>query len=245
MKTRLLRIVFMALMPLTTLLAVASDVVILKNGNVVRGNILSRTETVVTIKADNGRVLEYPMIEVQKISDSKEVSVPAKPVSVSAGSYYTDYTELNTGFWCAAELGEAVSVNLSRRNYTFTELDFVGGYRMSEFLRFGLGLGARFYNDNSSRYSKVAWGMPIYATVRGNVIPGKYRDVVPYYSFDMGGSVRDGFMIRPGLGIRIGQKRSAFLINLSYLGQNIISRENDVRKNKFTSFFMLKIGYEF
>ncbi len=87
--------------------------------------------------------------------------------------------------------------------------------------------------------------MPLYATLRGNIIPSEYRNIVPYYSFDMGASIRDGFMVRPGIGIRVGQNRNAFLINLSYLGQNIIATEYNQRKNKFTSFVMLKVGYEF
>lgn len=224
--------------------AFASDVIILKNGIIIRGDILSRTETKVSIKADNGNTYEYPLIDVQNITNSDGVVEPTSKI-VNSKSTYIDYGELNVGFWFSAEIGEAISCNINSGNYTFTELDVIGGYRLNEFLRFGIGLGARYYNNNHYRYSSISLGMPIYATVRGNIIPNEYRNVVPYYSFDIGASIRDGFMFRPGVGIRVGQNRNAFLVNLSYLGQNIISIENSLRKNKFTSFVMLKVGYEF
>ncbi len=231
-------------MSLLGLNASASDVIILKNGNIIKGYIETKTETNVVIKAENGNTYEYPIIEVQQIYNSEEVNKP-KHKNVGTDLSYTDYGDLNTGFWFSAEIGEALSCNISGQNYTFTELDVIGGYRLNEYLRFGIGLGARYYNNNNYRFSRISWGMPIYATIRGNIIPSEYRNIVPYYSFDVGASIRDGFMVRPGVGIRIGQKRNAFLISLSYLGQNIISIENNLRKNKFTSFVMLKIGYEF
>lgn len=224
--------------------ALASDIIFLKNGNVVIGDIVSKTDTKVTINADNGNTYEYPLIEVERISDTELESTPLDGKEQKM-STYKDYGELNTGFWFSAEVGEALSCNISGNNYTFTELDVVAGYRFSEYFRIGIGIGARYYNNNIYRFSNIAWGLPLYATLHGNFIPSEYRNIVPYYSLDMGASIRDGFMVRPGIGIRVGQNRNAFLINLSYLGQNIIATEYNQRKNKFTSFVMLKVGYEF
>ena len=224
--------------------AFASDIIFLKNGNTVIGDIVSKTELKVIIKTDNGNTYEYPLIEVERISDTELETMPSDNTEYKISSY-KDYGELSTGFWFSAEIGEALSCNISRSNYTFTELDITAGYRFSQYFRCGIGVGARYYNNNSQRFSNIAWGMPIYATLRGNLIPSEYRSVIPYYSFDIGASIRDGFMVRPGIGMRVGQNRSAFLVNLSYLGQNIISIENSQRKNKFTSFVMLKVGYEF
>lgn len=225
--------------------AFASDVVVLKNGNVIKGEIVSRTETSIVIKVQNGTTYEYPMIQVQKITDSEEFDRSMPKDAAKSTASYTDYGDMDSGFWFSTEIGEALSCNIKGGNYTFTELDAIGGYRFNEFLRLGIGIGARYYNNNGHRFSSISWGMPIYGTVRGNIIPGEYRNVVPYYSVDMGASIRDGFMFRPGIGMRIGQKRNAFIASLSYLGQNIISTENNARKNKFTSFVMLRIGYEF
>lgn len=224
--------------------AYASDIIYLKNGNIIIGEIVSKTDTKVTINADNGNTYEYPLIEVERISDTEIESVSSNTKGAKIASY-KDYSELNSGFWFSVEIGEALSCNITRGNYTYTELDVVAGYRISEYARLGIGVGARYYNNNSHRFSNIAWGMPLYASIRGNIIPSEYRNLVPYYSFDVGASIRDGFMVRPGIGLRVGQNRNAFLINLSYLGQNIISVDNNQRKNKFTSFVMLKLGYEF
>ncbi len=223
----------------------AEDFIFLKNGNVIRGNIVSRSELKLVIRTSENITYEYPMIEIQRISDTDSEKNVYLSRGVSKSSEYIEYAFMNSGFWASAEIGEAVSCNLSRGNYTFTELNVTGGYRINEFVRFGLGIGARFYNNNKCRYSHIAWGMPIYADIRGNFISGRYRDIVPYYSFDLGASVRDGFMFRPGVGIRVGQRRSAFLTSLSYVGQNINTINNGVGKNQFTSFFMLKFGYEY
>lgn len=222
----------------------ASDVIFLKNGNIVIGEIVSKTDTKVTINSDNGYTYEYPLIEIERISDTEleNISLNQKQQKITT---YKDYGDLNKGFWFSADIGEALSCNITGGNYTFTELSVIAGYRFGEFFRVGIGVGARYYNNNSYRFSNIAWGMPLYAVIRGNIIPSEYRNLIPYYSFDMGASIRDGYMVRPGIGVRVGQNRNAFLINVSYLGQNIISTENSQKINKFTSFIMLKIGYEF
>ena len=58
-------------------------------------------------------------------------------------------------------------------------------------------------------------------------------------------------MVRPTIGLRIGDfERSAFLVGISYLAQNIRiarfdSEGNYSRDNYLSSFVTLKIGYEF
>jgi hypothetical protein len=83
--------------------------------------------------------------------------------------------------------------------------------------------------------------------VRGNFIPTQYRSVVPYYSFSIGGSIRDGFFFRPTVGLRIGQQRSAFLVSLSYVGQSMKGYKwnKELKYVDYVSFISLGIGYEF
>ena len=124
----------------------------------------------------------------------------------------------------------------------------VAGYRFNEYVRVGLGLGARYYFDNNKVRSTLSeWAFPIFLNVRGNFIPTRYRDVVPYYSFDIGGTVRDGFMLRPTVGLRVGRERSAFLVGLGYVGQDLstYSRDNLRKTRRFVNFITLKLGYEF
>lgn len=163
---------------------------------------------------------------------------------------YQEYTDRNSGFFWAAELMGGYSCRLNRSNFGFVELDAVAGYRINEYLNVGAGLGGRYYFDNDRvRYSTIKWGVPLFVDVRGQFIPSFNRNVVPYYSFDIGGTFRDGFMMRPTLGLRIGENRSAFLIGLAYTGQQITSYfyKNNFKnkKGKFASFITLKIGYQF
>jgi len=154
--------------------------------------------------------------------NAQENTVRRMP-QVNSGNVQKNYTEATTGFWIAPELFGAYSCMLDGDNFGFTELDVTGGYRFNEYLRVGVGIGARYYIDNSDflRNNRYDWSFPIYANVRGNFIPTRYRSVVPYYSFNIGGSIRDGFFFRPSVGLRIGQQRSAFLVSLSYVGQSM------------------------
>lgn len=163
----------------------------------------------------------------------------------------TNYYDNDNGFWWSAELSAAYSCRILNSNFGFSELDATAGYRFNQFARIGLGFGARCYFDNNRvRYGSEKWGFPIYVNVRGNFIPTDQRDFVPYYSVDMGGTVRDGFLMRPTIGLRIGQNRSAMLIGLGYVGQHLTSFSYNnmgqrVKKGRFVSFISLRVGYEF
>lgn len=164
---------------------------------------------------------------------------------------YHNYAENQTGFFCAAELAGGYSCRLEKSNFGFLELDAVGGYRFNEYLNVGAGMGARYYfANNLIRYSTAKWAGPMFIDVRGQFIPHQFRNFVPYYSFDIGGTIRDGFMLRPTLGLRIGEPRSAFIVGISYTGQDLTSFRRDelgqkMKTNKFVSFITLKVGYQF
>ncbi|MDE6650920.1 MAG: hypothetical protein K2K08_00770 [Paramuribaculum sp.] len=157
------------------------------------------------------------------------------------------YTEYDRGFWVAAEFLGGYSSHLSGHNMGVGELDLTVGYRMNQFLKFGVGLGARSYIEQKHlRRHKSSWGLPIFVAARGNMIPGLYRKVVPYWGMEIGGSVRDGFMFRPSVGMRIGEPRQAFTLAFSYMGQNIATADiSGDRVGKFTSFFCIRLGYEY
>lgn len=157
------------------------------------------------------------------------------------------YTDNNRGFWIAAEAGGAYSCRINHSNFTATEITVTGGYRFNEYLRVGVGVGGRYYiNNDKVRHDHIDWAFPIFANVRGNIIPTCYRNMVPYYSFDIGGTVRDGFMIRPAVGIRVGQPRNAFILSLGYMLQMSEVNVSDLNgKDKAISFVSLRLGYEF
>lgn len=224
------------------------DYVFLKNGSVVKGVIENVKENQsVTIRSVNGEVYTYPMVEVNRFAYGEAPKIPQEKNS----NVYREYSEYDKGFWCAIELQGGTSCHHKRDNVGMLELDFVGGYRFNEYLRVGLGVGSRYYfNNNDLRYTSVKWAYPVYLNVRGNFIPGEHRTVVPYYSFDIGGAAKDGFLFRPTIGVRFGEKRSAFLLGLSYLGQSLksfkVNEDNTVSPDRiYSSFITLKVGYEF
>lgn len=181
---------------------------------------------------------------------AQENQIKRQP-EINTNSEQKEYTENNTGFWAAVEASGAYSCRLFHSNFSLAEVDAVFGYRFSDFVRIGIGVGGRYYFDNDKvRYTKSEWAFPLYANVRGNFIPMQYRNVVPYYSFDIGGTIRDGMLVRPTLGLRFGKDRSAFLLGLGYLGQDLktfaCNEKGELKsKRKFVSFVTLKLGYEF
>lgn len=211
--------------------------VYLNNGNIIKGNVTT-TATQVTIITDNGQVLTYPIVEVNRIS-------PVEPVqpAVKEDRAIRDITDNDTGFWMSAQVNGSYSVFISDKCTPWTELDVVGGYRFNQYLKVGIGFGGRYYFENDRlRSNNVKWSFPVFATVRGNFIPDDYRSVTPYYSLDLGAAIRDGFMWRPTVGLRIGQSRSAFLVGITYTGQSLKYKTG---KDRYISCVGLTLGYEF
>lgn len=245
------KILFIAIAIFIAISAVAQnsniDYLILKNGTVIQGTIVSIIENqTVTIRNTNGDTFTYPMIEINRISQGKSLRLP----SPDNTNEYIEYTTHDKGFWYAIEAMVGYSFHLNNDNLGLTELNAVAGYRVNEYLRGGIGLGVRYYlNNDKVRYSDINWSFPLFFDIRGNLISSEYRDVVPFYSFDIGGCIRDGFMISPTIGVRIGEKRSAFLLGLSYIGQSMKEKRaiNNaiVANQEFVSLLALKIGYEF
>lgn len=164
------------------------------------------------------------------------------PVETGLGVSTQSYTDYQQGFFCVAQASTAYAVD-SNRNLGFTAIEAIGGYRFSDFLRVGVGLGARYYyHDSDVRAMSHHWGMPLFVDVRGNFIPNGYRDAVPYWSLDLGTTFPDGVMVRPAIGLRVGQPRSAFIVSLGYVGQSIRVYEGC---KKFRSGISLSLGYEF
>ncbi|MDE7148650.1 MAG: hypothetical protein K2O20_09760 [Duncaniella sp.] len=157
------------------------------------------------------------------------------------------YSQFERSVWFSAEVLGGVSCHLRGHNMGLAEVDFTVGYRFSQYLKVGVGIGPRYYIDQGPlRRSDIKWGMPLFATVRGNLIPGLYRTVVPYWGIEAGASVRDGAFFRPTLGLRIGEPRNAFTIGISYMGQDIATYNSRLEKTcKYTSFACLRLGYEF
>ena len=225
------------------------DVVYLNNGSVIKGVIERVVDNVtVSIRTRDGNLLTYPAVEVRRVAYGTEPIIPGKSKNPNS---YKDYSTYETGFWWSAELQGGFSCNLEGPNLGMLELDALGGYRFNQYAKIGLGFGARYYfNNDDIRYSSIKWAFPLYVNVRGNFIPEEHRTMVPYYSMDLGAAFRDGVFFRPTIGVRVGSERSALLLGVSYMGQQLNGFTLDdnmarTKKKKYTSFIVFKVGYEF
>lgn len=196
------------------------------------------------------------MLAVTALCATAQENTPTRlPEWKTRNSNMETVETFNRGFWLAADLSGGYSLRFSNPEVGYAEMDVSGGYRFSGYLRLGLGLGARWYSsgENKLRRSSMRWGMPVYATARGNFIGDEYRTTVPCWSVDVGASVRDGFMLRPSVGLRIGMPRKAFTLALSYMLQNqrgldyryINPRPSPRKVNRAVSFIGLRIGFEY
>lgn len=178
-------------------------------------------------------------------SQQREVRMPQES---GLGTRHHDLTASGKGFFIAVEAAGGYSLNLHNANLGAAEINVAGGYRFNTYFRAGIGFGGRaYFHDASLRRHTSAFALPLYVDFRGNFIPDDYRNVVPYWSMDIGGTFPDGVMLRPTIGLRIGQPRSAFLVGISYMGQSLkLPVDADGKKSsKFTSMLMLRLGYEF
>ena len=172
-------------------------------------------------------------------AQTRNIRMPEKPKRTT----YTDVTSRESGYWYAIELTGGSMTDAGRRNLSFAEGTIINGYRLNEFLRAGLGFGVKYYIDNDDvRSSSIPWAFPLYADFRGNIISQQDRSLVPYWSFDIGAEIRNGFFFSPTIGVRIGEGRSSFLVGLNYRYGSVKTWKDD---NDMRSMFALKLGYEF
>ncbi len=169
----------------------------------------------------------------------RDVKLPEKPQQTK----YTDYEHKETGFWFAVESEVGSSVMQDTPNMQYVNLLFTGGYRFSEFLRVGAGLGGRYYFKHADfRNTDNEIGIPIYANVRGNFISAYDRDGVPFWSINVGGVTYEGVFASPMIGYSFGGLRNNFQIGLTYTISNF---KDYAKENRVYSYFGVKLGYEF
>lgn len=176
---------------------------------------------------------------ISAYSQYRDVKLPEKPVLKG----YRNYSNQDNGFWYAIEAEGGSSIMAVNTNMQYAQLTATGGYRVTEFLRFGLGVGGRMYFNNANvRNTDNKFGVPIFANARGNFLSAYDRDGVPFWSLSIGGITEEGFFASPTIGYSFGGLRNNFLIGVSYT----ISNFEDCTKSRVNySYFALKLGYEF
>lgn len=183
--------------------------------------------------------LLFAILAISANAQYRNVKLPDAPKQTN----YKNYEAEEKGFWCAVEAEGGSSVMAHEPNMQYVNLSWTGGYRLNEFLRFGAGLGVRYYVNNADvRNTDIKFGVPIFANVRGNFISAYDRDGVPFWSLNLGGITNEGFFASPTFGYSFGGLRNNFQIGVYY---TITSFKNCNNVSMAYSYFGLKLGYEF
>lgn len=231
------------------------DVVYLNNGNIVKGEIVSSTDTEIEIHATNGELYTFRKIEIRRIDSGEQLdAIPDAPKK----SNFVRYGEREKGYWASVDLGLGVALDRYAKNNTSPaipiDLNVAMGYRFNEFIMVGLGAGVRYYAHqddlryhNQEKNRDYAWSFPLYAQLRGAFISGHTRSMVPYWQLSAGYTVNDGVMIQPALGLRFGAAtRHHFTLSLSYTAQQGYKYcEESLAGKKFLNLVQIRLGYQF
>lgn len=211
------------------------DVIYLKSGKVVRGQILEQNLEEVKIQILGKYKFIYQQTEIEKIVKEPATSKPTTSNSSASktASYYKVKEEKPVspnGYIGIVELGYGVGIGDFGMDYL--KVNFINGYRINETFSVGVGLGYRTYDDvkffdSGSNFYPELYDyslIPVFLDVRVNLLKGK---VSPYIVLD-GGIVFDsvfeslGPMFSPGVGAKFGLgRKSALHVGVSYDGYKI------------------------
>ena len=130
-----------------------------------------------------------------------------------------------------------------KKNVAMGGANYTAGYRFNQYLKVGAGLGVLYYpNSKNVRDTKNHLAMPLFVNARGNILSDDIRRTVPYWSVNVGTSLPDGFFLTPSVGLRIGEKRNAFLVSVGYTLRHLKAYSENTTDY---SGALLKLGYEF
>ena len=171
------------------------------------------------------------------IAQEREIIMPEEPVK------NMNIAENNTGYWCSIEFNGGSTLMENHRNIALVNVEFSNGYRFNQWLKIGVGVGVTYYPDNNHvRDTKKHLSIPLFLNARGNILSEEIRRTVPYWSVNIGASLPDGFFMTPTIGLRVGEKRSAFLVGVSYTLRHLKTTPGSMTNY---SGAMVKLGYEF
>lgn len=177
------------------------------------------------------------MLVCSSYAQDRIIRMPEEPVKSM------NIAEKNSGYWCSIELNGGSTVMENHKNVALVNVGFTNGYRFSQWLKVGAGIGIMYYpNNNNVRDSKKHLSMPLFINARGNILSEEIRRTLPYWSVNIGTSIPDGFFFTPTVGLRVGEKRSALLVGISYTLRHLKTEPGSMSNY---SGAMIKVGYEF
>ena len=193
------------------------------------------------VKLLNGTVLKSANLRLDSLGDiivnitpHEELTIPRETVFKARGRGFKYFGEVpdHSGWYGTAQAGlmfGRASENSGLR--AGVALEAGAGYALNNMIRFGAGAGIQFIEDQQM--------VPIFFRFEGSMTNTR---VAPIYSLDMGGaiawyhdeflnqtgSVDGGWLLRPGLGLRINNRTSGvyFLVNYQIQGLKYTSTRN-------------------
>lgn len=227
------------------MVSIAEDRLYMNDGGYIKCSIVTSDSSSVTIRTKDGRDTTYSNSDIRIIyQESNNVGLDdsRRPV-------YPVFEQNDHGWWVSADIMSGATIE-SFNTMGMAQLTANVGYMFNEYIKIGIGAGARLYFCNtettqrSSTWPK-SWAAPLFASARGNFCSQKHRLAAPYWGLDIGYCINDGFMYIPTLGVKIGGMRGNLLLGVSYLGQ-MMSREVDGDiVNRHTSLLCGRVAYEF
>ena len=171
-------------------------------------------------------------------AQNREIRMPESPKATQL-----NIAEADRGFWCVIEAGGGSTLMEEHKNVGMLEVSYTGGYRFNQYLKVGVGLGVLYYpNGEKVRDSGKKLAMPLFLNLRGNLLSDEIRRTVPFWSVNVGTAMPDGLFLTPSVGLRIGEKRNAFLMSVGYTLRHL---KTAVGCCENYSGAMVKLGYEF
>ena len=209
------------------------NVLYLKDGSVIRGQVLDSSDQKIRILAADGSIWAVSSNELDSVGTAKR---------------YRNYSYKSSGFAHFTELGPLVAGKTTVDGVTTAAFSFqtVNGYKINQFAMLGFGTGVDLYATQTI--------VPLFASFRGDF--AKSGTVIPYYFIDAGYGAnitqdsqageefKGGLLYAAGLGLKIPFNRSAgFLLSLGYRYQATESIRNQAQIDTKYRRFAIRAGF--
>ena len=176
------------------------DVVYLKNGSIVKGQIIEQIPTsLLKIEIAGGSIFVYQITEIEKIVKEEIITPPiAKRKKTAPKMGYKGFVDMGGGFPVSYDGDGFFSVHISQ------------GYQFNPFFFVGAGLGVDYHFGENCIF------LPLYANGRINFID---NPVSPFFDLKIGYSVYEGkgAFLAPSIGTRFAiDQRCGFTFSVGY-----------------------------
>lgn len=205
------------------------DVVYLKSGDIVRGDIIEKTGEYIRLRLSNGDVKTYEETDVESVSKSIK--------RVDSSKFPTN--GLKKGYRGFVDAGYSIGTGDNAENRI--EISTVHGYQICPYVFVGLGVGLNYYHEYGEYYAygtKAKTEVPLFLDCRVTILN---RKVTPFFEARGGYSVGtlSGYYYSFAVGCRFLMKnKSAFNI---IIGPSVQELDN---YQKYVNNYYRNISYD-